>query len=143
MSKVDKLTLHKSKAFLVTCMDFRFIPDTMTIMKEKGYEMNHDMFVLAGVSLGFLQNEYPEWGKSLIEHVEVSKKLHHIEQVILMDHMDCGAYKTFLPEIKGTEEEHKAHIENLAKAKKQIEEKFPDIKVLTWILHLDGKLEEL
>lgn len=143
MEKVDKLTLHKAKAFLIVCMDFRFIPDTMEHMKAKGYLMGHDMYVAAGVSLGFNQKTNPEWAKAMIDHIEISKKLHHIEQIILMDHMDCGAYKTFCPEIKGQAEEHKAHLKNLAEAQKKLKERFPDLDVLTWILHVDGQLEEV
>ncbi|MCQ2817377.1 MAG: hypothetical protein MJ252_08950 [archaeon] len=142
MAKVDKLSLHKAKAFVVTCMDFRFIPDALEHLKEKGYELSHDMFVLAGVSLGLNQTTYPEWGKALINHIEISKKLHHIEEVILVDHMDCGAYKTFIPGLEPSKE-HDLHLENLAKAKKTLEEKFNDLKILTWIIHVDGKLETI
>ena len=52
---------HDAKAFLVTCMDFRFINDEMSHMKEKGYDVNFDEFVLAGVSIGINQTVHPEW----------------------------------------------------------------------------------
>ena len=111
-------------------------------LKEKGYELSHDMFVLAGVSLGLNQTTYPEWGKSLVNHIEISKKLHHIEEIILCDHMDCGAYKTFIPGLEAAKE-HDLHLTNLAQAKKFLNEKFPELKVLTWIIHIDGKVEEI
>ena len=39
----------------------------------------------------------PEWAKTLFDHIEISKNLHHIKKVVLFDHLDCGAYKTFCP----------------------------------------------
>lgn len=140
---VDKLSMHKAKAFVVVCMDFRFWEDNMERLKEKGYELNRDMFVLAGVSLGMLQNKNPEWALTLYDHIEISKKLHHIEEIILMDHMDCGAYKTFCPNIKNEKQEKEEHIKNLKKAKEVLTDKFKDLKVLNWIMHLDGHVEEI
>ena len=46
----DKLTAHAAKAMLVTCMDFRFRNDAMNYMKEHGYDVNYDQFILAGVT---------------------------------------------------------------------------------------------
>ena len=91
---------HNAKAFLVTCMDFRFINDEITHMQEKGYDVNFDTFALAGVSIGINQTKYPAWEKTLYDHIEISKNLHHIKKVILFDHLDCGAYKHFVLDLK-------------------------------------------
>ena len=138
----NKLTAHHAKAFVVTCMDFRLFNDTNRHLKERGYNVNYDQFVLAGVSLGFVQQKYPGWGKSLLDHIGISIKLHKITKVILLDHLDCGAYKTFCPGLK-KEEEYNEHKKNLKIAKEQINKVFPSIKVKTWILHLDGKLDKI
>ena len=45
---------HYAKAFLVTCIDFRFINDKVEHMTKKGYSVNYDVFVLAGVSIGIM-----------------------------------------------------------------------------------------
>ena len=111
-------------------------------MKEKGYDVNYDQFVLAGVSLGFLQTTYPGWGKALFDHIDISLKLHKIVKVILLDHLDCGAYKTFCNGLK-PEREYDEHRNNLKIAKEKILNHFPTIKVKTWILHLDGKLDTM
>ena len=106
----------------------------------KGYDVNYDLFVLAGVSLGFLQTTYPGWGKALLDHIEISLRLHKIVKVILLDHLDCGAYKTFCPGLK-PEKEIEEHKNNLKMAKEKIQNLFPRLIVKTWILHLDGKLD--
>ena len=60
---------HTAKALLVTCMDFRFINDEASHMKDKGYDVNFDAFVLAGVSIGINQTKHPEWAKTLFNHI--------------------------------------------------------------------------
>lgn len=134
----NKLTAHAAKAMLVTCMDFRFRNDAMNYMKEHGYDVNYDQFILAGVSLGIIQEQNPYWSSSLIEHIEISKKLHHISKLILMDHMDCGAYKTFRPDIKTENDELEAHKENLKLAEDKMKKLFPDLKIKKRIMYKDG-----
>ena len=131
----DKFSAHNARAFLVTCMDFRFLDDEIEYMKEHGYDVNYDIFVLAGVSIGINQTKYPEWEKTLYNHIEISKTLHHIEKVVLLDHLDCGAYKTFAPGFSGEEEEREIHLKQLETAAKKIKEKFPDLKVVCKIMH--------
>ena len=136
----DKLHAHKAKAFVVTCMDFRLLKDTANHLRQRGYDVNYDQFVLAGVSLGYLQREYPEWGKSLLNHIKISQTLHHIKEIILVDHLDCGAYKTFLPDLK-KEDEYREHAKNLNEAEIALKKEFKDLEIKKWILHLEGQLD--
>ena len=134
---------HNAKAFLVTCMDFRFINDEITHMQEKGYDVNFDTFALAGVSIGINQTKYPEWEKTLYDHIEISKNLHHIKKVILFDHLDCGAYKIFCPGFKNEEEEKALHIEQLKIAAEKIKKKFNDLKVVCKIIDTKRTVEKV
>ena len=68
--------------------------------------------------------------------------MHKIVKVILLDHLDCGAYKTFCKGIK-PEREYEEHRNNLKIAKEKILNHFPTIKVKSWILHLNGKLDTI
>ena len=139
----DKMTAHNAKAFLVTCMDFRFVNDETAHMVDKGYDVNYDVFVLAGVSIGINQTQYPEWGKTLFEHIDISKSLHHIKKVVLFDHLDCGAYKTFCPGFKSEDEERELHLKELKIAAEKIKERYPDLKVVCKIMHTDRSVEKV
>ena len=139
----DKMTAHNAKAFLVTCMDFRFIDDEINHMLEKGYDVNFDAFTLAGVSIGINQTKYPEWGKTFFDHIEMSKKLHHIKKIILFDHLDCGAYKTFCPGFKNEDEERLLHIKELKTAAQKIKDKHPDLKVVCKIINTKREVEKV
>ena len=139
----DKMTAHHAKAFLVSCMDFRFINDEIAHMQDKGYDVNFDVFVLAGVSIGMNQTKFPEWEKTLYDHIEISKNLHHIKKVILFDHLDCGAYKTFAPPFKNEAEEKELHMKELKIAAEKIKKKFPDLKVVCKIIHTNREVDKV
>lgn len=139
----DKMTAHTAKAMLVTCMDFRLREDVHKFMIQKGYDVNYDQFVLAGVSLGFNQTQNPYWADALIEHIKISKQLHHIKKVILMDHLDCGAYKSFCPGIKSEAEEMEEHKKNLAIAAERLQKEFPDLKIKKKIMHMSGEVDKV
>ena len=139
----DKMTAHNAKAFLVTCMDFRFINDEVSHMQEKGYDVNFDTFVLAGVSIGINQTKYPEWEKTLYDHIEISKNLHHIQKIILFDHLDCGAYKTFCPGFKNEEEERALHVEQLKIAAEKLKKKYNDLKIVCKIMDTKRNVEKV
>ena len=139
----DKRIAHCAKAFLVTCMDFRYINDEVNHMFDKEYDVNFDAFVLAGVSIGINQTKYPEWAKTLYDHIEISKNLHHIKKVILFDHLDCGAYKIFCPGFKNEEEERELHVHELEIAAGKVKAKFPDLKVVCKIMLTNRNVEKV
>ena len=139
----DKMSAHNAKAFLITCMDFRFINDEISHMLEKGYDVNFDAYSMAGVSIGINQTEYPYWVKTLFDHIEISVNLHHIKKVILFDHLDCGAYKKFRPGFKTEQEERDLHVEELKIAAAKIKEKFKDLKIVCKIIHSNRKVEKV
>ena len=73
----DQTTAHSANCFAVTCMDFRLVDDSVYFMNSLGLNNNYDQFMLAGSSLGFTQDKYPEWGKTLLEHMFIGESLHH------------------------------------------------------------------
>jgi hypothetical protein len=83
-------------------MDFRLIDDVVRFMDASGYNNNYDQFILAGASLGFTQQTFPHWGDTLMDHMGIGKDLHDFREIIIIDHLDCGAYRKFYPEIKNS-----------------------------------------
>lgn len=66
----------------------------------------------------------------VLDQIKLSKKLHGIKEVYLINHEDCGAYGK-----EGTFEKHRF---DLSKTKKIIQEKYPDLTVFLLFLNLDG-----
>lgn len=109
----DQTHAHEAKCYLVSCMDFRLIDDIVNFMDSEGYNNNYDQFILAGSSLGFTQTKFPHWGQTLMDHMGIGQDLHAFREIIFIDHLDCGAFKKFFPEIKTKEQEVAFHFKTM------------------------------
>jgi len=140
----SQLTAHTAKAFVITCMDFRLIDDAVYFLDSKGYNNNYDEIILAGASLGYNQTKYNSWKKTVDDHINLAKKLHHIKDIIVIDHMDCGAYKLIYNKPKMTrKEEIKLHKSNFQTFKQLIKKSYPELTVKTYLMDIDGKMVDL
>lgn len=133
----------KAKALLLSCMDYRLVDDLVTFMNEKGLKDNYDHVVLAGASLGVVSDKFADWHDTFWQHLDVAIKLHHVEEVVVVDHRDCGAYKLALgaDAVATTEGENDVHAATLAAFAAQVHDRHPDLKVETFLMSLDGKVE--
>jgi carbonic anhydrase len=140
----SQLTAHTAKAFVITCMDFRLIDDAVYFLDSLGYNNNYDEIILAGASLGYNQTKYNSWKKTVDDHINLAKKLHHIKDIIVIDHMDCGAYKIIYEKPKmSRKEEIELHKSNFQTFKYLIKKSYPDLSVSTYLMDIDGKMVDL
>mgnify|MGYP001809592465 FL=1 len=131
------------EALVLSCMDYRLVDDTARYMDQRGMTNNYDHVILAGASLGAQTDKAPSWQGVFWDHVDVAKKLHHIQKVIIIDHRDCGAYRVFLGlDLKDDPaREKQVHTEQLLKLAAAVKEKHPDLGVETLLMALDGSVE--
>lgn len=117
---------HTTESLIVTCMDFRF-QKYINAWADKTVGIgNFDRVAWAG-------GVFDMFG--IFKHVELAKRLHHIKQVILINHEDCGAY--------GAAGTHARHVADLQQTAKSITALLPELKVQTYFLHLDGTFEQV
>ena len=62
---------------------------------------------------------------------------------MFIDHIDCGAYKKFYPDIKNVEEEKKLHCLHIQEARDKMLKQYPDFKFKGFLMDLDGNCEEI
>ncbi len=115
---------HGCEAVIVTCIDFRFQEYINSWISENFAPKSFDRVAIAG---GVFDLEY------ILKQIEISKRLHHIKKVVLINHEDCGAYGEL-----GTAEKHSEDLKNAAA---KIKEKYADLEVETYYLHLDSAFE--
>lgn len=130
-------------ALLLSCMDFRLTDDIVRYMDGRGMTDKYDHVVLAGASLGAMTDKFTEWGKTFRDHLQVAIDLHQVKQVIIMDHRDCGAYKTILGKdfARDPVNETRVHAEYLAKLAADIRTLHADLAIETLLMSLDGSVE--
>ena len=130
---------------LLSCMDYRLINETENYMTGRGLRDKYDHVILAGASLGALTDKYPAWNQTFWDHLDVSLKLHGVKKVVILDHRDCGAYKTLLGEdfAKDPAKETSVHIHNLAALASMIKARQPKLEVELLLMDLSGKVEPI
>jgi len=136
-------TAHLAKTCLINCIDFRLLDYENFLLDSTGYLYNFDEFILAGASLGYngINGYYPQWQNCCNDHIQLSHQLHEIDEITIIDHLSCGAYKLqYTPEQLAGDGEYKLHVQNLNQAEITIKNKFPFINTVNkFIMDLNGK----
>jgi hypothetical protein len=91
----------RGPALLLTCMDLRLLDEVVQFMDHDGLTNRYDHVIFAGASLGALgkgPKPYDQWRKTFRDHLGLAYDLHHIKDVYVIEHRDCGAYREFLEE---------------------------------------------
>ena len=114
------------RAVVLTCIDFRVQRFIDAWIRENLGEQNHDRVALAGGvrDLG-----------TVLGQIDVCKRLHDVKEVVLMNHEDCGAY--------GEAGTPGKHIEDLKAAKEAVLQKYPEIDVALFYIHLNGTFDSV
>jgi carbonic anhydrase len=99
---------NAAKAFVLSCIDPRYANATeQFLLSQLGSNgFTYDLFTLAGSSLGGNNDgnspwcgiANTNWSKTLLDHVQLAITLHNVSQFLVIDHSDCGAFTSCLPE---------------------------------------------
>lgn len=130
----------------LSCMDYRLFDKTVELLHHDCDVDGFDYHVLAGGSLGYNQNKYECWHTSYLDHVDLAIKLHDIQTIVVVDHMDCGAYKLLYPELNLQDNpilEKRLHIENIEKFINSMKYMYPQFNYNGYLLDLNGNFIEL
>ncbi len=120
--------MHKCKNILFKCMDFRMQAQTLEWLKQNGYFGDCDVISIAGSSKS-IADDNEEVRNFLTEQIRISHELHGSENVILVHHSDCGAYKGSY-QFKSLEEERNQQEQDMNKVEILINQLFPDMNVI-------------
>lgn len=135
----------EAQALMLSCMDYRFVDPMVAFMNKKGLEGEYDHVVLAGASLGVVSKKFAAWHETFWEHLDVAMKLHHVHEVVVIDHLDCGAYKlAFGDAIVGSKEvEMPAHAKTIQSFAALVRKHHPDLSIEAYVMALDGTAEQV
>lgn len=120
---------HTCNALILHCMDFRLGKAVKEYLEKNNLLDNADIVSVAGAAKNLVSPQTPADAEFILRQIEISKRLHRISTVILVNHTDCGAYGgrgAFADET----EEYTKHIEDLKKARESITDKFSGLEIL-------------
>ena len=111
-------------------MDFRIKPTVLAqLLNEAGYlEGTYDLVSVAGSGKDLLSDQTGE-KEFLLKQIQLSQKLHQIQEVIVLYHDNCGAYG-----IADTEQEYKTQADDLVKIKSLLSVEFSSLTFQAYII---------
>ncbi len=119
--------MHKCKALVISCIDFRFQSKVREYALDKGLEDNYDLIAVAGAIKSIEEDDF------LMEQIDISYRLHGIEEIHILSHEDCGAYGGS-DSFSSQEDEYNTYTSDQNKAEQIILSKYPNLKVFKEIL---------
>ena len=133
--------MHKAKACVISCMDFRFQDKIQNWIKIKGLLGECDQIILAGASRDLVKPLEPYHKTSLLRQIELSIKLHNPDDIIIIDHQDCGGYAQDGTIISGLdlEEDEKQHKIFAKQTYDILSAKYPDKNIEIYYTTFEGK----
>lgn len=129
---------HTCSTLLMHCMDFRFGKKIKEFMEQNDLLGDADLVSIAGAAKNLVN---PETQAFALRQIEISKDLHGMKRVILMNHTDCGAYggkKAFTDD----KIEYEKLTADLKEAREIIKTKWPELEVKLWLAHIDESQHE-
>lgn len=120
------MSIHTCDALIVSCIDFRFQKYIQKWLAKNLKNKDYDYIGYAGGTKDL---------KTIMNQLDISVRLHKINQVVLIHHEDCGAY--------GKESTPQRHTQDLLKAKKQVQKLHPQLQVNPYYVLLNGKFEKV
>ena len=129
--------MMKYEAMVLSCMDPRFQPKVFKYLKAKKLTGKYSSFTIAGAAIGVTHKKFKKWHSTFIDNLSTSIKLHKINKLIVINHRDCGAAKI----VNGKKKfnsiiENKIHKDSFKEIKKNLNKKFPNLKIYFKILSL-------
>jgi carbonic anhydrase len=132
---------HRAKALVLSCIDFRFVGLEQSFLSSQHLEQAYDWVALAGASLALTGFPHPAEAEAFWDQLGLSKQLHDIRKVIILDHQDCGAYASvYQRPFSDLTSEQNLHAKYLSQAYEQIRQRYPDLDVELYFVKLTGEV---
>ena len=131
---------HTCSTLVLHCIDFRFGSAITEYLEKNGLANNCDVVSVAGAAKNIASPTKDSDREFVLRQIEISKRLHDIKEVVLMNHTDCGAYggRSAFP---SRAEEEKTHFAEMQKAASIIRERFPDIEIKLVLANIEESEE--
>ncbi|MFA5785781.1 MAG: carbonic anhydrase [Actinomycetota bacterium] len=77
---------HGCRAAVLTCIDYRFVQEVREFLAAQGLEGKVDLVAWPGGALALGTEDREQ----ILQTLELSRRLHHSEEIMLTAHWDCG-----------------------------------------------------
>lgn len=127
------MSSHTCRAVVVHCIDFRFCKALNDFFEER-YPEGYDNVVIAGGVKDIADHKKQSFA---LGQIGLSMRLHHPEEIVLVQHEDCGAYGGSAALGAGEMEFQK---NQLKEAENFLAEQFPGAAVKKYFISLSQEI---
>lgn len=130
------------KAMLLSCVDPRIqmpIANWMNVAAPGSHtgslKGQYSQFTIAGAAVGVIAPAFPEaWGKTFWDNFSASIELHRIENLVVVDHSNCGALGIAYGQdvLNDPKLEIEAHMADVTELKRQLSIRHPTVGFQAW-----------
>ena len=129
-------------ALCIMCIDYRLVNGEVSFFNRQ-FPAPHayDIVALAGASLAGVLTSFPESVPGFWKQIELAKKLHDIRKVVILDHMQCGAFQQQFNSGKPMEPdaEMAAHRATMRDVRKDFRDRYPSgLELEFFIMHVEN-----
>ena len=112
----------QATTFVLACIDPRYTAALEEYLLQMLGANTYDLFILAGAAGGGnITNTSPHtcivtttnWQTTLLDHLQLAITLHNVTKILVVDHLDCGAYHVCLAQNPDVSADHKAQFDIL------------------------------
>ncbi len=138
------LSRHECRAVLLSCIDFRFGGQRTAKALEETYglhENEYDVVTLPGGAQNLTRFQLgQQYADASLDSLDVAIGLHHVSEVVILSHQNCGALKAVGHVFGDGEEvsETDFHRALLLEAHSGLMAKWPNLKIHAGYLHVDN-----
>ncbi len=136
------------KAMLLSCVDPRTQAPIAAWMNQVVAESHtrsllglYSQFTIAGAAVGVVASAFPKaWGETFWDNFGASIELHQIENLIVVDHSNCGALgiaygRDILDDPK---RELEQHVKDVTELKRELLLRHPKVRFQAWYIARDA-----
>jgi carbonic anhydrase len=133
------------KALVLSCIDYRILEAGRYFLSLQNLSGQYDFTALAGASLAISGIPHPYDAQAFWDQLDISYRLHHIKQVIILDHQDCAVYNyQIAPNLaQDPDREIKTHTEYLSRAYWAIRDRYPDLNIDLYFINLNTEVKQI
>jgi carbonic anhydrase len=124
----SKHMAHHCKSLLIRCIDFRLAKGIKNYLEENNLLGDCDVLSIAGAIKSLSSPKDPYEKEFIMGQIGISVGLHTVQEVILVNHTDCGAYGGS-SKFASPEDEKQFHIEEMKTAKEIILQRYSTLKI--------------
>jgi|SRR6187455_3469358 len=120
-----KISEAKCRALVISCSDFRFIAAQREARVALGLNNAYDLVARPGGVRALVAPASEAANVTMREEIRLLYELHGFERILLMNHVNCGAYS----QLAAPEDEEALHRKHLMSAKRILHDEFPGLTV--------------